>query len=186
MIAGRILSQEVWSQPVYYDYGQGGNVYYDNNSVYINDQPICSAEEYAMSAGTLATVAPPDSDEEAAETEWMALGTFAATTTQQDVDPSRVIQLAVSKTGIISGTFYNSTTDAAQAVQGQVDKETQRVAFRIGESDNIVVETGIYNLTQDEAPVLVHFGPDRTEDWLLVRLDQPDDGSGVQTSSTDP
>ena len=25
-------------------------------------------------------------------------------------------------------------------------------------------------LTKDEAPVLVHFGKDRTEQWLLVRL----------------
>jgi len=89
--------------------------------------------------------------------------------------PTRVIQLAISKTGIVSGTVFNIKTDQAQSVQGQVDKNTQRVAFRVGESDDdVVVETGLYNLTQDEAPALVHFGTDRVETYLLVRLDQPE------------
>ena len=145
-------SQAVWSQPVYYDYGQGGNVYYENNVVYMDGEEICSTDDYAMSAATLATVEAPTSEEEAAAVEWMPLGTFAVTADEQDVDPSRVIQLAVSETAIISGTYYNIDTDEAAAVQGQVDLETQRVAFRVGDSDEIVVETGIYNLTQEEAP----------------------------------
>jgi hypothetical protein len=57
-----------------------------------------------------------------------------------------------------------------------VDKQTQRVAFRIGESESLVAETGLSNLTQDEAPLLVHFGPEQTEDYLLVRLEQPEEG----------
>ena len=164
----------VWQQPVYYDYGQGGNVYYENNTVYVDGDELCSADEYAQTAATLATVEPPANEEEAEQMEWMALGTFAVSSNENESEPSRVIQLAVSKTGIISGTLYNTQTDEAQTVQGQVDKDTQRVAVRIGESDKIVVETGIYNLTQDEAPVLVHYGTEQTENWLLVRLDEPD------------
>jgi hypothetical protein len=34
------------------------------------------------------------------------------------------------------------------------------------------METGIYNLTQDQAEVLVHFGPEKTQNVLLVRLDE--------------
>jgi len=120
-------------------------------------------------------VPPPASEEEAAEVEWMPLGTFAVATDKADVDPSRVVQLAVSKEGILSGTLYNTETDQAQSVQGQVDKDTQRVAMRIGESDDIIVESGLYNLTQEDAPVLVHFGADRVEDWLLVRLENPEE-----------
>jgi hypothetical protein len=56
---------------------------------------------------------------------------------------------------------------------GGPDRNTQRVAFRVGESEDLVVETGLYNLTQDDAPVLVHFGPEQVENWLLVRLEQP-------------
>jgi hypothetical protein len=167
-----------WSEPIYYDYGEGGNVVYQDNSVYIDGQQIATADEFAQSAAALATVAPPASEEEAAQAEWMPLGAFAVSTNQKETEPPYAIQLAVSKEGIVSGTFYHTQNDQAYTVQGQVDKETQRVAFRIGGSDAFVAETGLYNLTQDEAPLLVHFGPDKTETWLLVRMEQPQDGAG--------
>jgi len=129
----------------------------------------------------LATVAPPESEEEAVESEWMPLGTFAISTNEKDVEPSQVVQLAVNKSGIISGTLYNIETDQAQAVQGQIDKETQRVAFRLGESEVVVAETGLYNLTQEEAPLHVHFGTSRTENYLLVRLEYTDDEGNIET-----
>ncbi len=165
----------VWSQPVYYDYGAGGNVVYQDNSVYVDGQPVATADEFAQSAAALATVAPPASDEQAAETEWLPLGTFAMSTSEKDVEPTRVIQLAVNKAGVVAGTIYNRETDEAYAIQGQVDKDTQRVAFRFGESETTVAETGLYNLTQDEAPLLVHFGTDRVENYVLVRLEQPEE-----------
>lgn len=163
----------VWTQPIYYDYGQGGNVVYTNNIVYVNGQQVATADEFAQTAAALATVPPPADEAQAAKAEWMPLGTFAVAADEKDVDPSRVVQLAVSKEGIISGTLYNTQSDQAHTVQGRVDKETQRVAFRVGESRELVVETGLYNLTQKEAPLLVHFGADKTENWLLVRLESP-------------
>ncbi len=36
-----------------------------------------------------------------------------------------------------------------------------------------IVETGLSNLTQDTAPVLVHFDEGQTQQWLLVRLPEP-------------
>ena len=160
---------------MYYDYGTGGNVTYEDNSVYINGEQVATADEFAASAAVLATVPPPASEDEAAKVQWLPLGTFAVSTDEKDTQPSRVVQLAVSKEGIVSGTLYNYDTDKASNVQGQVDKETQRVAMRIGESDEIVVESGLFNLTQDQAPVLVHFGQDKTETYLLVRLKQPEE-----------
>ena len=167
----------VWQQPVYYDYGTGGNVTYENNYVYVGGEQVATADQFAQSAMDLATVPAPASEAEAEQAEWMPLGTFAVSTDEKDTQPSQVVQLAVSKDGIISGTLYNVDTDQAQAIQGQVDKETQRVAFRIGESEDVVAETGLYNLTQDEAPLLVHFGTDYVENYLLVRLEQPEDSS---------
>ena len=35
------------------------------------------------------------------------------------------------------------------------------------------METGISGLTEDETPVLVHFADDQTQQWLLVRLEEP-------------
>lgn len=173
----------IWVQPVYYDYGPEGNVTYVNNNVYVGGEPVATAEEFATTAMDLATVAPPQSDEQAAAAEWMPLGTFAVSTSEKDVEPSHVVQLAVNKAGIISGTMYNIDTDQAQAVQGQVDKETQRVAFRLGESETVVAETGLYNLTQEEAPVLVHFGTVRTENYLLVRLQYTEEGEDAAANS---
>ena len=164
----------VWQQSVYDDYGTGGNVVYQDNSVCINGEQVASSDEFAQSAMRLATVAPPETEEEAAEVEWMPLSTFAVSSDVDDKEPTRVIQLAVSQAGIISGTLYKSEAEQADSIQGQVDKETQRVAFRIGESEQVVVETGLYNLTLEQTPVLVHFGSERTEDWLLVRLENPD------------
>ena len=166
----------VWSEPVFYDYGQGGNVVYENNNVYINGQEIASADEFAQSEMSLATVEPPPSEEAAEEAEWLSLGTFAVSSNEKEAEPNRVIQLAVDKQGVISGTLFNTETDQSQSVQGQVDKDTQRVAFRIGDNENVVIETGLYNLTQDEGA-----GPGplwRREDRELAVCTNGKPGSG--------
>ena len=59
-------------------------------------------------------------------------------------------------------------------VKGFVDKKTQRAAWTVGQNKSNVYETGISSLSRDEAPVLVHFGKDRTQQWMLVRLKQPE------------
>ena len=37
-----------WSQPIYYDYGPGGNVVYENNLVYVNGEEVGIAEDFAQ------------------------------------------------------------------------------------------------------------------------------------------
>lgn len=160
----------VWQQPIYYDYGMGGNVTYQNNTVYVGGQQVASSGDFAQSAAALATVDPPANEEQAAAVEWMPLGTFALSTGEKDTEPTRVVQLAVTKDGIIGGTLFNYQTDQSASIQGKVDRTTQRVAFRIGEKDDLVAETGMYNLTQEEVPVLVHFGTGKTENFMFVRL----------------
>lgn len=164
-----------WAQPIFYDYGTGGNVTFVDNRVFIGGDDIASTAEFAESAAALATVDPPANEQEAENAEWLPLGTFALSTNEKDKEPSRVVQLAVNKQGIISGTMFNYETEQTQAIQGKVDKDTQRVAFRIGDKDNVVAETGLYNLTQDEAPLLVHYGPQKHENYLLVRLESGED-----------
>jgi hypothetical protein len=90
-----------------------------------------------------------------------------------EVDPARVMQLAVSKNGLISGTIYNRQSGNTYTVQGRVDKESQRVAFTIGDDASRVLETGLYNLTQEQTPVLCHFGPNQSQVYLLARLPEP-------------
>jgi hypothetical protein len=40
------------------------------------------------------------------------------------------------------------------------------------------VETGISNLTKDEAPALLQFAGGQTQQWLLVRMEEPEGPEG--------
>lgn len=154
-------------QSMYYDYGN--NVNYQDDSVYVNGQDVGTSDEYYQQAedlaGTGAQAAPSD------DTQWMPLGVFAMTHEKQ-TNANLILQLAVSKEGIIRGNYTATLANDTQPVQGSVDKKTQRAAWTIGDKTENVLETGIYNLTKDEAPMLVHWGKDRTEQWLLVRIKQ--------------
>ncbi len=46
--------------------------------------------------------------------------------------------------------------------------------MHVGDKTDTVYEAGVANLTQDMAPLLIHFGTQTTQTWLLVRLDSPD------------
>jgi hypothetical protein len=161
-----------WNQPYYYDYGTGGNVVYSGNQVLVNSQPVGTPVEYAQSAAALAAVDPATVGQTKPE-DWMALGTFTLSTAQDESDPARVMQLAVNKNGLISGTSFNKQSGKTYTVQGRVDKDTQRAAFTIGNSTDLVMETGLFNLTQEETPVLAHLGPNKTATYLLARLPEP-------------
>ncbi|MFG0262666.1 MAG: hypothetical protein ACF788_09780 [Novipirellula sp. JB048] len=155
--------------PVYYDYGN--SIAYDDGNVYMNGESLGSSEEYYEQASEIAqagaeAAAPPDE-------EWLPLGVFALTRTDA-IESSVSIQLAVNKQGIIRGNYTDTATERTQLIQGSVDKATQRVVFSVGEEKSNLIETGLYNLTKDEAPALVHIGKDKTEQWLLVRLENKD------------
>ena len=85
-----------------------------------------------------------------------------------------MVQLALNKEGVIRGNFQDFLTDKVVDVVGAVDKKTQRVAIRPEGADSSVVETGLYNLTNDEVPVFVHFGPERQEPRTFIRLQPPE------------
>jgi hypothetical protein len=158
------------TQPVYYDYGN--NITYDDGNVYVDGNDVGTAQEYYDQASQLASTgataeAPSDGD-------WLPLGVFSLSKADHP-SSNLVLQLAVNKDGVLRGNYTDTTTNSTQTIQGSVDKQTQRVAFTVGDNKSTVVETGLYNLTKDEAPALMHFGADRTEQWLLVRVQKPDD-----------
>jgi hypothetical protein len=66
--------------------------------------------------------------------------------------------------------------DNTLPVYGSVDPKTQRAAWSIGEKKDIVFETGLNNLTQEQTTLLVHYGKERTEQMVLVRLEEPREG----------
>ena len=54
-----------------------------------------------------------------------------------------------------------------------MDNETQRAAWKVGDNSEVVCETELFNLTDEETEMLIHYGSDRTEQWALVRLEEP-------------
>jgi hypothetical protein len=150
-------------------------VYYENNVVYVDGQAAGTPEEYAAQSTALVASAPA----EVTDTEWLPLGTFALT--REGVNDSQaMLELAVNKQGVLAGTYYNEATQVSRSLKGMLDQASQRAAigFADGKNADVVLETGIQNLTQDEAPALLHQGKDRSGPVLLVRLQAPAEDTG--------
>jgi hypothetical protein len=153
-------------------YGYGENVYYQDGAVYSGDQQVATAEEYAQQAEAIAASAP---ETPAKDMQWMSLGVFALTQDGQatGAPPTLYMQLVISKQGVIQGTLNNSATGDSQTLEGMVDTKSQRAAWGIAGKQRPIIECGLSNLTQDSAPALIHFADEPTQQWLLVRLEEP-------------
>lgn len=159
-----------WSEPIAYSYGE--NVYYEGDSVYYGDQAVASADEYAQQAENIVASAPEVAPDKA---DWLPLGVFALSPDGQasGPSPSLFLQLAISKEGVITGTLHNTATKSTQTIEGLADKATQRAAWTVAGQTRPIMETGIVNLTEDSSAALVHFADGQTQQWLMVRLEEP-------------
>jgi hypothetical protein len=176
--AGVVYSYPTWtaysaysgyaSAPVYYDYGS--NVVYEGDNVYVNGESVATQEQYQVQATTIADTGKRA--EASREEEWLPLGVFAMVQGEQ-VNGNDLFQLAVNKAGTIRGNFYNALSDSTLPVFGSVDLKTQRAAWTVGDRKEPIFEAGVANLTKPETTMLVHFGKGRTQQWTLVRIEQP-------------
>jgi hypothetical protein len=155
------------SEGTYYDYGV--NVTYEDGMVYQDGESYASAEEFYQQADEIAS-----SGAEVGNEDWMPLGVFSLIVDGQ-TQTDKIVQLALNKEGVIRGNYQDLVADKVIPITGAVDKETQRVGIKLEGNDTLVVETGLYNLTNDEVPILVHFDADRQEPRMLIRLHHPDE-----------
>lgn len=176
-----------WNRPFYWGYGPGRNIYYQGDYVYYDGRRVMPATEYYDYVYDLGHNVPDIDAEEAKQMEWQPLGVFAAKRPNEN-DSQRLLQLAVNKEGLLSGSYYNRESDQMLPLAGRVDDRTQRATwhFADGSHEKVVFETSLYNLTQDEATMMVHFGP-QPEDaqiWDLVRLEAPESESATSSRET--
>lgn len=174
-----------FGDPLYYDYGPEGNVIYRDENVYLNNNLVGTADEYAKSAFALANASPATDSASDQPDAWLPLGTFALLPHDGDTKPSKTVQLALNKDGSISGVLFDLPEDTSTPIHGSVDRKTQRVAFDLGADSGLVAETGIYNLTQDEVTLLVHAQGEEPKTCTLVRFQSPptdEDNKGVALS----
>jgi hypothetical protein len=87
---------------------------------------------------------------------------------------NHIFQLAVNKKGVIRGNYYDAVTDTTSEVFGSVDQKTQRAAWTVGDRKTPVFEAGIANLTKNETTMLVHYAKDRSQQFTLIRIEEPE------------
>ncbi len=68
------------------------------------------------------------------------------------------------------------TNDQTQSVERMVDPKSQRSVWIITGYVWPIMETCHSNLTQDTAPALLHFEDGQTQQWLLIRMEDPEGG----------
>src|SRR5271157_5945391 len=165
-----------------YDYGV--NVVYEGDDVYVDGKREASAKEYSQQAITLANTSEeqppaPMPPEDGKQAEYLPLGVWAMVQEEKG-DAYMFFQISIDKDGVVTGAYKNLLSGEVSPISGQVDKKSQRVAWKIG-SNNTVIEAGLQNLTQDVASCLVHFDTNTTQTWLLVRLKDPDMPNATQS-----
>jgi hypothetical protein len=166
--------------PISYNYGV--NVNAQDGNVSVDGQNVGTTAEFSQQAADLAATG---SEAQASDTdEWLPVGVFAMVRNEQQ-HPQLIMQLAINKQGILRGNYTDELTDHTLPIQGAVDQQTQRAAWTVGDNKQTVMEAGLSDLTDGEAPALIHKNG-KTDHWLLVRLEQPKataddgDGSGAQ------
>lgn len=139
-----------WAYPIYYDTG--------------GYQVVLPPEPYQAPM-------PPQTY---SGNDWLPLGVFAAGKNfDQAAYSNMFVQLAVNRGGDIAGTYYNSSTDQTHPLEGIIINETQQVAWTVADRPNSpLMTTGMYDLTQDQAPVVIHYPDGSEQSWVLIRLSQ--------------
>jgi hypothetical protein len=167
-VDGQYLPGKIMKE--YYEYGD--NVVYSGETVTFNGVTEIPAEQYVQQATDLASVGQEAKVDPKTE-EFQPLGVFAMVG-EGETKATNIFQLAVNKDGIIRGEYYNALTDTTEPVYGSVDKKTQRAAWTVADRKTPVYEAGIANLTKDETTMLVHFGKGKSQQFALVRIQQPE------------
>jgi hypothetical protein len=174
---GAFFQAAIAPQPVVYD--PGTTIVYQGDVVYVNGVADSkSAKEYRQEARELATpalaeVPVPVAAEEGEAEEWLPTGVWALTQQEQG-DAVMFMQISVNKQGVVAGAYKNVMTGDEQPLIGQLNLETQVMAWHVGDATQSIYETSVSSLTGDVASVFVHFGEEQTQTWLLVRLPSPE------------
>lgn len=150
-----------WSTPYYYD--DGGYAY-----------PITTTESTYSTTTTPYQSAQSPQSTQTTGGDWLPLGVFAVASDPNTVaQTNHFLQLAINRNGEIVGVLYNSVTDTAHDITGMVDPNSQQAYwYMANKTDAPISSTGIYNLTEDQTPINVHFSDGSDQPWTLVRLQQ--------------
>jgi hypothetical protein len=166
-----------WSTPYYYD--ETGYYYpvtveptyvYPRTTIVYPYSTTTTPSQPVQPSSAEITEIPATSEEE-----WLPLGVFAVISNAVNAteETNLFIQLAINREGEIAGVLYNSETGDAQDITGTVNTKSQKAYWLMADQeDSPIASTGIYNLTEDQTPINVHFSDGSEQTWTLVRIKQ--------------
>jgi hypothetical protein len=184
--------------PVWGGYGPTNTTIYDTDSEDLSapgSEPPggqnLSPEALAAESAAARELAAKGKNESGQSESFLPLGVFTLAPENQ-TEASAMLQLAVSKQGVLRGSYYDLLSDVDHRIRGQVDKKTQRVAWTFGPQGKVMFQTALGVLTEPSGPVSVHYENGQTRQWVLARYDKEpseddpqDDESGKEASADD-
>ncbi|QGJ69002.1 Hypothetical protein PBC10988_6670 [Planctomycetales bacterium 10988] len=160
--------------PVYYSSAVPTTAYYETTAagtpseVNVNIDEVTvvqpsTTEEVVKLAKVDSTMPDPN------DPSWMSLGVYALSPPNSS-DSDQLLQIYLNQNGQVTGTYLDLTADTSMPFQGSVDKETQRVAWKLGETAPIYFESTLAQLTQPQSPVTLYIDSREPEIWMMVQI----------------
>lgn len=147
------------------------------------EESPASKVDFAQAANTANTLADQGAQASVNSSDFLPLGVFQISTSE-DGTPDALVQLQVSHEGVVRGEYVDLVSHATQPVTGAVNKETQRVAFRVGPNSKATFDVQLAGLTEDETPAWVHFPGGVTREFYLCHASQQEEQEAGQGAST--
>ncbi|MBX3415442.1 MAG: hypothetical protein KF708_22350 [Pirellulales bacterium] len=141
--------------------------------------------DYAKAAGEASTLADQGAQASVASSDFLPLGVFQISTSE-DGTPDALVQLQVSHEGVIRGEYVDLVSHQTQPVTGAVNRETQRVAFRVGPTSKATFDVQLAGLTEEETPAWVHFPGGVTREFYLCRASEKEEQQAEEPTTTTP
>jgi hypothetical protein len=159
-------------------YGPTNTTIYDTDNEEINvpgsEPPTgqnLSPEALAAESAAARELAAKGTTEPGQDEKFMPLGVFTLAPENQS-EASAMLQLAVSKQGVLRGSYYDLLSDVNHPIRGSVNKKTQHVAWTFGPQGKVTFQTALGVLTEPSGPVSVHYENGQTRQWVLARYDK--------------
>lgn len=168
--------------------GWGSGGYYDDNGTYYtsddgsddssddnadddstaDNQPTNETANQAPDARAIAARGLTDVADDA---QFLPLGVFSIGPSGA-THASAVIQLAVSKSGILRGTYTDLVSDQAETVYGAIDRKSQIAAWTVGKEGRVTFESTLTNLTQANGRLALLGANGNSSEWTLSRYEE--------------
>jgi hypothetical protein len=149
-------------------YAQPATVYTGSEEFANVEEPQQTPEETAQQAAQAADLVQNGATDPPQDEKLLPLGVYSLAP-EGHTEATAMLQLALSKEGLLRGSYYDILSNHSHPVRGAVDRKTQRAAFRFGDKGKATFETTLANLTEETGPITVHYADGNLSKWTIAR-----------------